>query len=78
MTRRLTAQDMIPGSIRPTDHVHRITNDNTCSRCRQWVGEDGVPLMLFFNDGEDLLIYCEACTGEEAWAALATTVPADG
>jgi hypothetical protein len=67
---------MIPGGIRPADHVHRVTNDDTCSRCRQPNDEDEVRIMLWLPGGQDMLIYCEACTGPEAWAAMAPIVPA--
>lgn len=67
---------LVPGGVRPTDHVHRITNDDTCSRCRKPVPEDEVPLMLWVNGDEDMLIYCQACTGPEAHAALAPSAPA--
>jgi len=56
---------IIPGGILPNDHWHRGTNDGTCSRCRRearW--GDGVPVMLWKNDGNDMLIYCEACLGD--------------
>ena len=36
----------VPGGILPTDHVHRRTNDNSCSRCRWTVPNDEVPLMF--------------------------------
>lgn len=66
---------VIPGGVRGSDHVHRVTNDGTCSRCRRAPGEDEVPLLLWFDDGRDLLIYCEACTSDDAFFALAPTVP---
>jgi hypothetical protein len=56
---------LIPGGIKPTDRWHRGTNDGTCSRCRKEVPERDVPLMLWANDGEDMLIYCHACLGIE-------------
>jgi hypothetical protein len=73
---RLTLDAMIPGGIRTTDHVHHVTNDGTCSRCRKAPAEEEVPLMLWFNANTDMLIYCETCTSEDAWAAMAPIVPA--
>lgn len=61
----LTYANVIPGGIKPTDFWHRGTNDDTCSRCRKEVPEDDVPIMLWANDGEDMLIFCEACCGIE-------------
>lgn len=52
---------IIPGGIRPDDHIHRETNDGTCSRCRWPVPEDEVPLHLWLNDGQDMLTYCKTC-----------------
>jgi hypothetical protein len=52
---------LIPGGIKPADHWHRRRNDNTCSRCRNEIADDEVPLMLWSTDGHDMLIYCEAC-----------------
>lgn len=72
MTWGLPPSSIIPGGIRPTDFVHVDTNDGTCSRCRKTPPEDDVPVMLWSPDGVRLLIYCEACTGDEAWAAMAT------
>jgi hypothetical protein len=57
--------DVIPGGIKPTDHWHVETNDNTCSRCRQDVPEEDVPLLLWSDDGNDMLIYCGKCMGWE-------------
>jgi hypothetical protein len=52
---------LIPGGVLVTDHIHRKTNDGTCSRCRKVVDDGEVPLMFFVGDGEDMLIYCTAC-----------------
>jgi hypothetical protein len=50
--------------VRASDHIHRVINDGTCSRCRQPVPDDSVPLMLWLGaDGEDMLIYCQGCVG---------------
>jgi NAD-dependent SIR2 family protein deacetylase len=56
---------VIPEGIKPTDHWHVETNDNTCSRCRHDVPEDDVPLILWSDDGNDMLIYCPKCMGWE-------------
>lgn len=56
---------LVPGGILSTDHVHRGTNDNTCSRCGEDVRDDEVPLLLWSQDGHNLLIYCERCLGIE-------------
>ncbi len=55
---------LIPGGVLLNDYWHRGTNDGTCSRCRCEVPEVDVPLMLWSEDGEDMLIYCEACLGD--------------
>lgn len=58
----IAPEDLIPGGIKPTDHWHIGTNDDTCSRCRKEVPEKDVPLLLFRGEhGDDVLIYCEAC-----------------
>lgn len=59
-------ETLVPGGILPADHVHRKTNDRTCSRCRWAVPHAEVPLLLWLNDGNDLLIYCETCLAREA------------
>jgi hypothetical protein len=56
----LTIADLVPGGIRSTDHLHIRTSDGTCSRCRVFVPEEQVPLLIWVN-GKDLLIYCPAC-----------------
>ena len=53
---------LVPGGIKPTDKVHHVTNDGTCSRCGKDT-EDQVPLMLWSGQADDMLIYCEACCG---------------
>lgn len=58
---KIDIHQMVPGGIKSTDFVHRRTNDNTCSRCRVKVPEEQVPLLLWAQRGEDLLIYCEDC-----------------
>lgn len=50
----------VPGGILATDHVHRMTNDGTCSRCRKRVPDEEVPVM-FWLSGDDMLIYCGDC-----------------
>lgn len=59
----LPIQAVVPGGIRSTDHWHRMTNDGTCSRCRREVPDDEVPLMFWFQNGHDMLIYCALCLG---------------
>lgn len=61
LTRRQIIDQIVPGGLRGTDHIHRKTNDNTCSRCREDIDDDEVPLMLWSQDGENLLIFCEEC-----------------
>lgn len=61
----ITLTDIVPGGTLPSDHVHMKKNDRTCSRCRWTVEHDEVPLMLWLNDGRDLLIYCETCLRPE-------------
>lgn len=63
MTRApLVIADVVPGGVRSTDFVHRVTNDSTCSRCRKVVPDEEVPVLIWFgDDGEDMLIYCEGC-----------------
>jgi hypothetical protein len=53
---------LVPGGLRPTDHVHVRTNDGTCSRCRRAIDDDDeLSLMLWIGDGERMLIYCWDC-----------------
>jgi hypothetical protein len=67
---------LVPGGILPDDHVHHITNDRTCSRCRWAVPDGEVPIMLWTGkDNEDLLIYCETCLSMPAKAAAAADGP---
>lgn len=72
--------DMVPGGIKPTDHWHLGTYDETCSRCRQPISDDDVPLLLWANDRHDMLAYCETCLGtRDAWdAARAAILKAEG
>ena len=65
MATRLQIDQLIPGGIRGDDYIHRGTNDNTCSRCREEIAEEDVPLMLWTNDGHNLMIYCEACLRQD-------------
>lgn len=66
MSEALKIDMFVPGGVRPDDHVHHITNDNTCSRCRWKVPDDEVPLLVWIGEkGEDLLIYCETCLAIE-------------
>lgn len=51
----------VPGGIKPTDHWHQGTSDNTCSRCREEIPDRDVPLLIWANDGHDMLAYCEKC-----------------
>jgi len=59
--KRATISDLVPGGIRSTDHIHKVTNDHTCSRCRRLVGDGELPLMLWIGVGDDMLLYCQQC-----------------
>lgn len=61
MSAAIDIERLVPGGVLPSDHVHRKTNDRTCSRCRWAVPHDEVPLMVWLHGGEDLLIYCDTC-----------------
>lgn len=76
--RPLSISDLVPGGIKPGDFVHVETNDGTCSRCRRY-DHESVPLMVWLDPPANtrLLIYCEACIGENAWAGEAPIAPAD-
>ena len=57
---------LVPGGILPTDYVHEDTYDETCSRCRQPVGERP-PLMFWLPpDQARMLVYCDRCNLFEA------------
>lgn len=55
----------IKANILPTDFVHYMTSDDTCSRCRRAIDEDEVPLRFWpASDTNKMLVYCEACSDE--------------
>jgi hypothetical protein len=58
-------EQLVPGGIKATDHIHKGRNDGTCSRCRKMPAEDDVPLMFWAKQGTWLWIYCEKCLGVE-------------
>lgn len=60
---QLNIEDLVPDGIRQTDFLHRSTYDETCSRCREPIAEDDVPILLWVNDGEDMYAFCRECTG---------------
>ena len=45
-----------------SDHVNHKTSDGKCSRCRQPIREDEVPLKLWCGVPNDMWVYCEICT----------------
>ena len=60
----ISIDQLVPGGIRPDDHWHHSTYDDTCSRCRQPIAEDEVPLLIWRGeDGADMLSYCPTCMG---------------
>ena len=61
----LSPETIIPSGIKPSDFWHTDANDNTCSRCRKPVPEAEVPLMLWRDGGDAVLIYCERCLRKE-------------
>ena len=65
MATKYQIDQIIPGGLLGTDRWHRGTNDNRCSRCDADIAEDEVPMMLWSQDGHDMLIYCEKCLGVE-------------
>jgi len=61
MKEKLDIADLVPGGILATDHWHIKTQDGTCSRCRRPLPEEDVPLMVWSESRDDMLIYCERC-----------------
>lgn len=51
------------GRLRPTDVLFHMTHDGTCSRCREKVSEEEVPLMLWpqRGGGVDMYVFCGRC-----------------
>lgn len=53
------------GGIRKTDVLFVETHDGTCSRCREEIAEDEVPLLLWPNPeetgGELMYAFCTRC-----------------
>jgi len=47
--------------IKESDHVNHDTSDLLCSRCRNPVKENDIPLKVWKHDGKDMLIYCPSC-----------------
>lgn len=56
---------IVPGGILPDDRWHILVSDDTCSRCRKPIGEDEVPLLIWSGCGNNMLSYCERCTGAD-------------
>ena len=57
-------ETLVPGGIRPTDRLHVVTNDNTCSRCGVSIRDDEVPILLWAGEqGHCMYIFCNDCTG---------------
>lgn len=56
-------QSLMKFPILETDYLFVKTNDATCSRCRQPIGEGDVPLCLWPQGGGGELMYqfCEPC-----------------
>ncbi len=50
--------------ILESDHVNHDTSDELCSRCRNPVKEDEIPLRVWSHDGKDMWIYCPPCRDE--------------
>ncbi|MYE06649.1 MAG: hypothetical protein F4Y04_05415 [Chloroflexi bacterium] len=63
----ISIDDIVPGGILATDHVHRETCDGICSRCGEIVENDDAPLLLWLPpDRNDMLIYCTRCLDPDA------------
>jgi hypothetical protein len=59
-------EELVPGGILTTDHLHVGTYDETCSRCRKPIPEEQVPLLIWTNNGDDMRSYCCDCLGVES------------
>lgn len=66
---RISLEDVVPGGVKPTDHLHVEVSDGTCSRCRERPPIGDVPLMLWVRGGHDLYIFCSLCLQAEPPAA---------
>lgn len=65
-SKSISIEDLIPGGILPTDHLHVGTYDETCSRCRLPIPEEQVPLQLWVNGGDDMFSFCSDCLDWES------------
>lgn len=57
---------LLPGGIEPGDYLHVGRNDGTCSRCRERIPEDDVPLLIWLGQGDEMYAFCRACLHEES------------
>ncbi len=64
--RGIDITELIPGGIKGSDHLHRGTYYETCSRCRLEFAEDDIPLLCRVHDGRDLYAFCRDCNGLES------------
>lgn len=49
--------------VKATDHEYFETSEERCSRCRNDIGEEEVPLLLWRqSDSRYMYIFCEECT----------------
>ena len=61
---------LVPGGIQTTDRWHIGRDDGSCSRCNTEPPDSDVPLLLWANDGHDMLRFCEGCLGtRDQWGS---------
>lgn len=70
MSASIPIEDIVPGGILATDHVHRETDDGICSRCGEIIADGDAPLMLWLPpDRTDMLVYCTRCLDPDTLGA---------
>lgn len=62
----ISIEDLVPGGIVRSDHLHVGSYDETCSRCRRSIPEEQTPLLLWVNSGDDMYSFCGVCIGWDA------------
>ena len=71
MSASIPIEDIVPGGILATDHVHRRTDDGICSRCGEIIADDDARMMLWLptDHGNDMLVYCTRCLDPDTLGA---------
>jgi len=60
----MTEDNVLTANVLESDHLYFDTMHDKCSRCRELLRKEDVPLILWKEDKRYVYVYCPSCTDD--------------